>query len=324
MNVWISKHLPAPCISRLKQAGLQVITTEKQQVWSKQEIIEKCQGVDFLLFIGKQHLDAAFFEACGHLKGIALASVGYNHVDMEAATRAGIPVSNTPEVLNEATADIALLLMLAVSRKAFFRARQITAGEWKDFEFTDHLGLELYGKTLGIFGLGRIGQAFARKAQAAFNMQIIYHNRQAKPEAEEALGAKYVSFEDLLKQSDVLSVHCNLSAETANRFNAVAFKQMKPTSIFINTARGGVHHEADLIQALQEEEIWGAGLDVSSPEPMSPDNPLLYMSNVCVLPHIGSATEETRNKMAFMAVDNLIAQAQGKPMPQVLNPEVYT
>lgn len=323
MKVWISKQVPKPCVTRLEEAGLQVMTSEKNSSWSKSQLIAQAKQTDSLLYIGKDPLDADFFQACRHLKGIALGSVGYNHVDLEAATRMGIPVSNTPGVLSEATADIALLLMLAVSRKAFFRARQIDSGAWGDFEFTDHLGLELYGKTLGIFGLGRIGFALARKAKAAFNMSILYHNRHPNPAAEQQLSARLVSFEELLKESDVLSVHTNLSPETEGLFNTQTFKAMKSSAIFINTARGAIHNEADLTAALKTGEIWGAGLDVTSPEPMIQDNPLLAMPQVCVLPHIGSATLETRINMALMAADNLIAVAQGKPMPQIINPEVY-
>lgn len=235
----------------------------------------------------------------------------------------GIPVSNTPEVLSGATADVAFLLMLAVSRKAFFRANDVREGKWNDFEFMQDLGIELNGKTLGIYGLGRIGLDLAIKAKAAYNMNIIYHNRSRNEVAENQVDAHYVSFEDLLAQSDVISLHTNLSPATQFKFDKEAFIKMKKNSIIINTARGKVINELDLIDALQKGEIWGAGLDVTDPEPMSLTNPLLQMSNVCVLPHIGSATIETRTKMAIMAANNLLAVAKGNAMLQIVNKEVY-
>ncbi|WP_437918207.1 2-hydroxyacid dehydrogenase [Sphingobacterium sp. LRF_L2] len=323
MKVFISKNIPLPGIENLRNAGVEIAINEKSIPLSREELICACKEVDLLLHVGQGKLDHIFFENCAHLKGIALTSVGYDHVDLQAATKAKIPVSNTPDVLSDATADIAFLLMLAVSRKAFYRAQQVKNGQWKDFEFTKDLGTELYGKTLGIFGLGRIGLSLARKAQAAYHMRIIYHNRHRNTEAEKLVNASYVNFDDLLTQSDVISVHTNLTAETQYRFNQDSFRRMKKSAIFINTARGKIHHETDLSEALQHGEIWGAGLDVTDPEPMRADHPLLNMSNVCILPHIGSATLETRTQMALLASNNLIALKNGNKMPQVINSQVY-
>ncbi|GHE23206.1 2-hydroxyacid dehydrogenase [Sphingobacterium griseoflavum] len=323
MKLFISKDIPLPAIDLLTESGFDISINESGSRLSPQQLIMACKHADYLLNVGQGQLDADFFEACAHLKGIALTSVGYDHVDLNAATAASIPISNTPDVLSDATADIAFLLMLAVSRKAFFRAMQVRDGAWTDFEFTKHLGVELQGKTLGIFGLGRIGLSLARKAKAAYGMKIIYHNRHRNPQAEEAVEATYVNFDDLLRHSDVLSVHTNLTAETAHRFNKDSFRRMKNSAIFINTARGRIHHEPDLIEALQKKEIWGAGLDVTDPEPMLPDNPLLNMANACIFPHIGSATLETRTKMALLAAKNLIAVKNGQKMPQVINEDVY-
>lgn len=324
MKVFISRNIPTDAIDVLKEHRLEVTINTENKHLSQQELIEACQNADLLLNVGHANLDKHFLASCKHLKGIALASVGYDHVDLEVATALGIPVSNTPDVLSGATADVAFLLMLAVSRKAFSRAKEVREGKWKDFEFMQDLGIELNGKTLGIYGLGRIGLELAKKAKAAYNMNIIYHNRSKNPKAEQILDAQYVNFDQLLTQSDVVSAHTNLSAETQYRFNKDAFKRMKKSAIFINTARGKVHHEEDLIEALQQGEIWGAGLDVSDPEPMSSTNPLLQMSNVCVLPHIGSATIETRTQMSIMAANNLIAAKHGNKMMQIVNKEVYS
>ncbi|TDS17237.1 2-hydroxyacid dehydrogenase [Sphingobacterium paludis] len=323
MKVFVTKKIPQAGIENLLKAGFDVSIHEQSDRLSQEELIQACQDVDVLLNVGQGKLDETFFKSCAHLKGIALTSVGYDHVDLAAATEAGIPVSNTPDVLSDATADIAFLLMLAVSRKALFRANQVSSGAWADFEFTKDLGIELYGKTLGIFGLGRIGLSLARKAQAAYGMNIIYHNRNRNTEAEKRVEATYVNFDTLLRESDVLSLHTNLTPETQHRFNAEAFRRMKESAIFINTARGKIHHELDLIAALEQGEIWGAGLDVTDPEPMQADNPLLKMSSVCVFPHIGSATIETRTQMALLASNNLIAVRNGKKMPQVINDDVY-
>lgn len=322
-KVFITKDIPAKGIQLLEEAGLEVVVHRGNSTLTEAELIEACQEADLLLNVGQLPITKSFLEVSSHLKGIALASVGYDHVDLETATSLGIPVSNTPDVLSGATADVAFLLMLAVSRKAFFRSKEVMDGKWKGFGFTEELGIELNGKTLGILGLGRIGAEMAKKAKGAYNMNIIYHNRNRNPEAEEALDAKYVSFEELLAQSDVLSVHTNLSEETKHKFNKKAFAKMKSSAIFVNTARGAIHHEADLADALRDGQIWGAGLDVTDPEPMTADSPLLQMSNVCVLPHIGSATIETRTAMAEMAAKNLLAAIDDQQMPQIVNADIY-
>ena len=323
MNVYISRNIPEEAVHILKDQGLNVSINVENKKLTQEELVEACQHADLFLNVGHADLNRQFLEACKHLKGIALASVGFDHIDLEAATELGIPVSNTPGVLSGATADVAFLLMLAVSRKAFYRANEVREGKWKDFEFMQDLGIELNGKTLGIYGLGRIGFDLAKKAQAAYNMKIIYHNRSRNKDAEQTLDAKYVSFDDLLTQSDVLSLHTNLSPETQHRFNRDSFNRMKKSAILINTARGKVVQEQDLLEALLAGEIWGAGLDVTDPEPMSPDNPLLDLPNVCVLPHIGSATIETRTQMAIMAANNLIAAKNGVKMMQIVNEDVY-
>ena len=212
--------------------------------------------------------------------------------------------------------------MIAVARKFFFMHKGILRGEWTYFKPNANLGFEFNKKTLGIFGLGRIGMAMAKRCKGAYDMNIIYCNRKANPEAERLYGAKQVSFDELLAQSDVISVHSALNNETREIFNKGAFAKMKPSSIFINTARGGVHNEEDLADALKKGVIWGAGLDVTNPEPMKQDNLLLEMENVCILPHIGSATMEARNEMSRMAAENIISYYRNNTVPNIVNPEV--
>jgi glyoxylate reductase len=322
MKVFITRIISEAGLKLLRDAGIDIIEWRKKRPLSKEELIAACQGVDALLSVGSK-VDRDFLESCKHLKVIALHSVGYDHVDVPVATALGIPVGNTPGVLSAATADTAFLLMLATSRKAFYLHKSIAKGNWSFFEPTANLGIELRGKTLGVFGLGKIGLEMARCCKHAYGMKILYHNRSTNPDAEAELGASMVDFDELLAQSDVLSVHTALTPETEGVFNALVFAKMKPTAIFINTARGGIHHEADLIQALEAGTIWGAGLDVTNPEPMKTDNPLLEMPNVCVLPHIGSATVETRNAMAVLAAKNIIAGLKGEKLPHLVNPEVY-
>jgi lactate dehydrogenase-like 2-hydroxyacid dehydrogenase len=322
MKVFVTRVIPELGLRRLLDAGLEVVQWEEKRNMEPQELIDACKSADALLSAGGK-LDAHFLNECKHLKVIALHSVGFDSIDVAEATRLKIPVGNTPGVLSGTTADTAFLLMLAVSRKAFYQHKRILKGEWDFFDPTANLGIELHDKTIGIYGLGSIGYEMAKRCVAMYNMKVIYHNRHINMEAEKELGAVRVSFPELLAQSDVLSVHVPLSQETKGMFDKSVFSKMKPSSIFINTARGGIHNEEDLIQALEEGMIWGAGLDVTNPEPMHADNPLLAMPNVAVLPHIGSATVETRNAMSIRAAENIIAGLAGKRLPYPVNPEVY-
>jgi glyoxylate reductase len=315
MKVFISGNIASVGIKELEENNISITQWKENRQITAEELIEACQDQDGLISVGPNKIDAEFLKACSHLKVIALHSVGYDQVDVAAAKSLNIPIGNTPGVLSGATADTAFLLMLAVSRKAFYLHKKIIKGEWKNYEPTPELGIEVNGKTLGIFGLGKIGLEMAKKCIGAYQMPVIYHNRSRNEEAEKEIGAKYVSFEELLAQSDVLSVHTALTPETKGKFTLDIFKQMKPNSIFINTARGGIHNEKDLIRALEEKMIWGAGLDVTNPEPMDKDNPLLAMENVAVLPHIGSATEETRAAMAQIIVKNILAGLKGEKLP---------
>ena len=323
MKVFVTRVIPDEGLRLMEAAGISVTQWKEKRNLTQEELIEICQDYDALLPAGFNNINEAILAACSHLKVIALHSVGFDNVDVKAATRYKIPIGNTPGVLSGATADTAFLLMLATSRKAFYMHNKIAAGGWHVFEPTGDLGIELHSRTLGIFGLGKIGFEMARRCKSAYNMTIIYNNRSNNPEAEQELGAVKVSFDELLAQSDVLSVHTSLNSETKEKFNKAVFAKMKSSSIFINTARGGIHNESDLIEALQKGVIWGAGLDVTNPEPMQTDNPMLHMPNACILPHIGSATVETRNAMSRLAAENIIAGLKGDRLPYLVNPEVY-
>ena len=324
MKIFINKLIPEVGMEMLARPDIDLLMPENPEI-SYEEWISYCQQCDAILNIGAYKIDAKFFDLCPSVKAVSLFSVGYDQVDLEEATRRGIPVSNTPDVLSKATSDISFMLMLMVSRLASFHTNQVRVGvRFKYFNPIANLGQELYGKTLGVFGLGRIGYEMAIKCQAAYQMPVIYHNRNRNEELEEKLGAKYVSFEELLAQSDVLSIHANYAPEYRGLFNKEVFEQMKGNAIIVNTARGGFINEQDLDEALSSGKVWGAGLDVTDPEPMLPDNPLLKQERVCVLPHIGSATMEARGGMARIAAENIVAFVEGEKLKTCLNPEVYS
>lgn len=321
-KIFISRIFPELGAQMLKDAGFQVTAWNQDRPMTQEELIEKAKTHDALFCSSYDKIDAHFLNACSHLEIISQFSVGYDNIDVAEATRLRIPIGNAPNAMNDATADIAFGLMIAVSRKMFYMHQQIIDGNWTYFKPTANLGVELKNKTLGIVGLGRIGAEMAKRCQGAYNMKVIYNNTKPNKKAEQELDATYVSFETLLAQSDVVSVHCALNESTKELFNKSAFNQMKPSAIFINTARGQVHNEPDLIAALKNKTIWGAGLDVTNPEPMQPDNPLLHMENVCVLPHVGSATIEARNEMARLAATNIIEFYKNGDVPNLINPKV--
>ncbi len=306
MKVLVALNIPQIGIDMLQAESLDVTVWPGEVPMTQEELTAAVVDYDILLSSSVHKLDGDFLLKNRHLKLISQFAVGYDNIHLSKARELGIMVANTPDATTNATADIAFGLMLVVSRKMFFMHKKIIRSEWGPFRPRAHLGVELTGKTLGILGLGRIGTAFARRCCGAYGMKVIYHNRRRNRDAEKELQATYVSLGDLLSQSDILSVHCALSSETKGLMNLQAFRAMKPTSIFINTARGAIHHEADLVEALNTGLIWGAGLDVTNPEPMQAGHPLLVMENMAVTPHIGSATAEARNEMSRLAAYNIL------------------
>lgn len=292
------------------------VTVNEAGPLDKAALIRAMAEYDALASTVTDKLDAEVLATPdARVKMIGNFGVGYEHIDVKAAKAAGIRVSNTPDVLTDATADIALLLMLMTSRRAGEGERQLRAGGWKGWGTTHLMGQSLQGKTLGLIGFGRIGQATAHRCHAALGMKIAYHNRRRiDAEIEGPLGATYVErVEDLIRAADVLSLHCPGGAETRHLINAERLKTMKPTAILINTARGSVVHEGDLAQALRDNVIAAAGLDVYEAEPrVHPD--LLGLENAVLLPHLGSATVETRVKMGLRVCANIDRFFAGEPL----------
>jgi len=294
----------------------------EDRVIHRDELLESVKGIDALLPILTETIDAELLDAAGpQLKIVANYAVGYNNIDVPAATERKIPITNTPGVLTETTADLAWSLMLATSRRLGEGERYLRAGKWKAWAPQLLLGDDIHGSTLGIFGLGRIGQAVARRAKG-FNMRVIYNDAAPADAAiEKELGVSFVDKPTLLAESDILTIHCPLMDETRHAFSTDEFKAMKSSAILVNTARGPVVDEAALAKALQAGDINAAGLDVFEEEPtIHPE--LLKCENALIIPHLGSATKETRAKMAEIAATNIIARLNGETPPNCVNPEV--
>ena len=294
-------------------------------VWShdlppaRSDLLERVRGVEGLLCLLTDRIDGELMDAAGsQLKVISSMSVGVDHIDVAAATARGVPVGNTPGVLTDATADQAFALLLASARRITEGERFLRAGKWVTWSPSLLLGTDLSGATLGIIGFGRIGQAIAKRAQG-FDMRVIYHSPNAKP----AYGAQPVELDMLLRESDFVSVNVPLKVETRHLVNAAFLAKMKPSAILVNTARGGVLDQNALYAALKSGQIFAAALDVTDPEPLPMDCPLLELENCLIVPHLGSATHKTRGMMSLLAAQNLVAGMKGERLPNCVNPEVY-
>ncbi|WP_093334690.1 2-hydroxyacid dehydrogenase [Salibacterium halotolerans] len=260
-----------------------------------------------------------------HLKVVSNVSVGYDNLDLEALTRHGVAATNTPDVLNDTTADAIFGLMLATARRIPELDRFVKAGEWeREGDLPEEkFGTDVHHRKLGIIGMGRIGEAIAKRAHFGFDMEILYHNRSPKPEVEETYDASYCSLEELLAEADIVCLMTPLTPETRGFIGREQFQQMKQGAIFINGSRGATVDEGALIQALETGEILAAGLDVYQQEPVPADHPLLQLTNVVTTPHIGSSTGETEDNMSLLAAENVEAALEGKRPPNLLNPEVW-
>lgn len=289
----------------------------------KAVILEKVRGLDGLLCLLTDPIDAEVMDAAGRqLRVISQMAVGFDNVDVAEATKRGIPVGNTPGVLTEATADFAFTLLVSAARRVVEAAAYVKAGRWKTWGPTLLLGADLWEATLGIVGFGRIGRAVARRA-SGFNMRVIYYDVRPSKEVAAELGAEYLPLDDLLRQADFVTLHVPLTPETHHLIGEREFELMKPSALLINTSRGPVVDPGPLYRALVNGDIAGAALDVTEPEPIPMDSPLLTLPNCLVVPHIASASISSRNRMAEMAAANLIAGLRGERLPNCVNPEVY-
>lgn len=304
--IYITRKLPESVIAKLRSLA-EVGMWDSEEVPVPREILlGEAKKADALLTMVTDKIDKEVFEIGANLKVVANCAVGYDNIDVEEATKRRIVVCNTPDVLTDTTADLAFSLILITSRRIIEAVDVVRTGGWKSWYPYFLAGTDVHHKTLGIVGMGNIGEAVAKRA-IGFDMRVLYHNRNRKLEAEESLGVVYASFDELVKESDFVLVLTPLTPETKGMFTKEVFKKMKKSAYFINVARGPIAVEADLIEALKEGEIAGAGLDVYDKEPISRDHPLLQLDNVVALPHIGSASVETRTAMMKLACDNIEA-----------------
>jgi glyoxylate reductase len=317
MRVLITSRIPKEVISIVEREH-QIEMNELDQPMDRLDIMKCIQDKEGLLCTISDRIDEELLARAPSMKMIANYGVGFDHIDLDAATRRGIPVSNTPGVLTDATAELAFALILAVARRVIEGDQRTRRGAFRFWAPLLFLGRQVTGKTLGIIGFGQIGRAVAKRA-AGFDMRVLYHGRKrADQSVEQMFSAEYRGLEGLLKESDFVSLHVPLTEQTRHLIGSRELSIMKPSAYLINTSRGPVVNESELVIALQEKTISGAGLDVYENEPeLAPE--LIDLPNVVLLPHVGSATLETRTKMAEMAAENLIAGLKGRVPPNCLN-----
>ncbi|CAN5174628.1 D-glycerate dehydrogenase [soil metagenome] len=320
-KVFVTRILPDAGMKLIKEAC-------DAEIWQEplpppyaviKQKVAGCQGLASLL---TDKIDLELLDAAPQLKVVSNFAVGFNNIDIPAATTRGIAVGNTPGVLTDATADMALCLLVTAARRIVEGHQYTLSGRWKTWEPLGHLGQDLAGRTLGIVGMGRIGMAMAKRCFGAWDMKILYHDHNRHAEAESKLHAQQIPFDRLLAESDFISIHTDLNEETRGMFSTAQFKKMKRSAVLVNTARGPIVDQKALHEALTSGTIFAAGLDVTDPEPPVPDDPLLKLPNIVIAPHIASATIATRDQMAEICARNLIAGVTGQKLPAWVNPEV--
>lgn len=319
LKIYVSREVHPSVLARLGEVG-------ETRAWEGQDrcpadVLER-EVADVDAVLGTHRWTAALMDKASRLRLIALTSVGFDMVDIDAATERDILVTNTPDVLTDTVADLTFALMLAAARRICEMDRWLRAGQWKNAGVTP-MAWDIHHATLGVIGLGRIGSAVAHRA-LGFHMKVLYYDTVRKRDLERQHGYQFVDQETLLRESDFVTLHVPLLPETKGMMGATQLALMKPTAFLINTSRGPVVDERALIRALQEGRIGGAGLDVFEKEPVDLANPLLRMENVVVLPHVGSATDATRRAMLDLAINNVLAVLQGKPPLTPVNPEVVS
>lgn len=287
---------------------------------TRAELLSGVRGCSGVLSLLSDRIDDEVFDAAGpQLKVVGNFAVGYNNIDVAAATRRGIAVGNTPGVLTDATADIAVGLLMAAARRFKEGWSSVDQRAWRCWEPLGWIGQDLKQKTLGIVGMGRIGQAVAERLYGGWQMKVLYTARSPKPEVDQRLAARQVSLPELLAEADFVSIHVDLNPSTRKSFGKEEFARMKPTAVLINTTRGEVIDQTAMIEALQKNQIFAAGLDVCDPEPLPDDSPLRELSNCILVPHIGSATVTARNAMSERSAQNVIAGLLGQQLPYPVN-----
>ncbi|MDA8445417.1 2-hydroxyacid dehydrogenase [Paracidovorax valerianellae] len=320
-RILVARAIFPEVVERLSQ-HFDVQANPDDVVWSPAELAERLQDKDGALTTGSQRIDAELLARCPRLRIVANMAVGYNNFDVDALTAAGVQGTNTPDVLTETTADFGFALLMATARRMTESEHYLRAGQWTKWSYDMFAGAEVHGSTLGILGMGRIGQGIARRGAHGFGMKVIYHNRsRLSPALESECGARYVDKDELLRTADHLVLVLPYTAASHHAIGAAELAQMKPTATLINIARGGIVDDAALAAALRERRIAAAGLDVFEGEPrVHPD--LLAVPNVVLTPHIASATVPTRLAMANLAADNLIAFFDGRgPLTPVNTPD---
>jgi len=320
-KVFVTRNVPKVGLAMLRQA-CQVEIWPGEMPIPRDVLLAKVRHVEGLLSLLTERIDDELLDAAPRLKVVSNMAVGYDNIDVAACTARRIPVGNTPDVLTDATADLTFALLMAAARRIPEGVDYVRRGDWHTWHPLEMLGVDVWGATLGIVGLGRIGQAVARRARG-FAMRVLYYDTLHRPDLEAELGLEYAEMDNLLAGSDFVSLHCPLLPQTHHLIDAIALRKLKPTAILINAARGPVVDTDALVTALREGWLAAAALDVTDPEPLPADHALVSLPNCIVVPHIGSATVVSRNRMATRAAENLLAGLQGQRLPYCVNPQVY-
>lgn len=320
--VFITRKIPEEMLTELKELADVKMWQEEETPVLREVLLQEAENAVALFTMITDKVDEELLARAKKLKLVANMAVGFDNIDVQAATGKNIVVCNTPDVLTNTTADLTFALLMATARRIVESAEFVKEGKWKNWGPLLLAGTDIYGKTIGIVGMGRIGQAVAKRAKG-FDMQVLYHNRSRNEAVEEGLGAKYVSFNELVKEADFIVCLAPLTEETRDMFTYQVFQQMKRSAIFINVSRGGLVDEEGLAKALEDKLIAAAGLDVFRKEPIDAGHPLLRFKNVVALPHIGSASVETRLGMAKLASENIVAFLRGEKPKAVVNEELY-
>ena len=321
-KIVVTRRIPQQALERLQEEAVVYMWDREEEPMPRELLLTELKDANGLYSMLADRIDHEVFEAAPALKVVSTLAVGYDNIDVAEATRRGIAVGHTPDVLTEATADLAFALLMAAARRFAEGISLVKEGRWTSWSPLFMAGQDVYGTKLGIIGMGRIGEAVARRARA-FAMDVLYYNRSRRTEAEAELGVQYRELNELLAESDHVVLLAPATPETRQMMGAEQFARMKKTATFINVSRGTNVDEAALYNALVTGEIWAAGLDVFDKEPVGADHPLLTLPQVVALPHIGSATVPTREKMALVAVENAIAGVKGERLMYIVNPDVY-